>query len=147
MSARPIRYFLAAVTALLVLPLLEAIFFFVISGGEQSLRGGFNQGHVDKYLGIWLWLASWTTAIVAAAGLVVLGIARLARRFSTPSIVGVSLPVAIVAGPTFLSLSGSNASFAIDVWVIAALCGAVASLTFCLVAGVPWRSGSKEAAP
>jgi hypothetical protein len=141
MTARALSYGLAAVAALLVLPAIEALFYFVISGGPQSLRGGFEPGHVSKYIGIFFYTASLTMLVVAASAAVVLLLAKLSASFNAAFIVLVSAPVAVAAAHVAaLVLEPDDFPLPLGIWIVAMIGGVVASGTFCAFARVPLRA-------
>jgi hypothetical protein len=140
---------IGALGALLVLPLMEIIFFFGISGGRQSLRGGFDIGHVDKYIGIvFFYLIPHALLLVGSLGVVVLLVAKLVGKFRSPFILLASLPAAIVGIHVYmLILEPDDFPLPAGLWLLAAFAGAASALTFCLVGRVAWRAPTANSVP
>ena len=146
MKARAFSYVSAAVAALLILPALEALFYFVISDAPQSVRGGFEPSYVSKYVGIFFYTASLTILVVAASAAVVLSLAKLSSNFNAAFIVLVSAPVAVgAAHVACLVLEPDDFPLPIGIWIVAMIGGVVASGTFCAFAGAPlWTAPARS---
>lgn len=142
---RAVSYGIAFAAALLVLPVLEALFYFVISDGPQSLRGGFEPDQVAKYVGVLIYTASLTMLVLAVSAAVVLSAAKLAGRFNALFVVSASVPVAVAAAHiAALVLEPDDFPLPAGMWFVATLGGVIASATFCAFARVPVKGTLSE---
>lgn len=133
-------YGLAPAAALLILPAIQAVFYFVVSEGPQSLRGGFEAEAVARYAGIFAFVAALTVLTVGACAALVLLLAKLTSNFNALFIVGVSAPVAIIAAQiAALVLEPDDFPLPLVLWAVAAVGGLICSAVFCAAARVPLR--------
>lgn len=138
--SRSIRFALAAIAALLVLPALLIAANKLSPDAPPEGLGPNDQYLLPSETLPFIFLATpLILLIVGLWGVCVFGIAKACSQVSTVFIVTVSLVASlVVATLRFLLVMPSSEWRPLGLYAAAAFMSVVPSMTFCLVAGLPW---------